>query len=124
MPVTIPDGFEQVSYAIRRVRRAPYVTDEKKRTFHHRLRVDMETGIGLTSGQGDDPQVMLRYSDDGANTWGPERWTSAGKIGRYKARALWNCLGVSRQRVYEFVITDPVRVTIIGAELDISPGLH
>jgi hypothetical protein len=44
---------------------------------------------GLATGQGSDPQVMLRVSRDGGRTWGNERWRSIGKIGEYKKRVLW-----------------------------------
>ena len=112
------------TFPIRRVRRTAYVTDEKKWTFHDKLRVDLETGVGLREGQGADPQIMLRWSDDGGHTWSNEHWTSAGKIGAFRHRAVWNRLGRSRQRIYEVVTSDPVKIVYIGAELDLTPGLH
>lgn len=124
MPVTIPSGYEAVETPIRRVRRAPYVTDDKHWTIHQRLRVEMETGIGLSAGQGSDPFVILRCSDDGGHTFGPEHWKRAGKIGMYKARAFWVRLGRSRQRVYEIAMTDPVKAVIVGADLLVSRGQH
>jgi len=74
---------------------------------------------GLVS-QGVDPQVMLRWSDDGGHTWSREHWTSMGAIGRYGQRVFWRRLGMSlklRDRVYEISGTDPVKITIMGAEL-------
>ena len=82
----------------------------------------METGIGLATGQGSDPQVMLRWSDDGGETWSNEHWRSAGKIGVYKARVLWNRLGSSRDRVYEITMSDPVPWRIIDAMIRMSAG--
>lgn len=35
-----------------------------KRSTQHSLQLDCDTGVGLNSGQGSDPQVMLRWSDD------------------------------------------------------------
>ena len=73
---------------------------------------------------GYDPQVMLRFSDDGGHTWSNERWTSMGKIGEYYKRVIWRRLGMTiklRDRVYEVSGTDPVKIAIMGAELILSP---
>lgn len=37
--------------------------------FMSELRLDLETGVGLATGQGSDPQVMLSISHDGGHTW-------------------------------------------------------
>ena len=74
--------------------------------------------------QGSDPQVMLRWSDDGGHTWSSEHWRSMGKIGETGRRVLWRRLGMTmklRDRVYEVSGTDPVKIAIMGAELIVSP---
>ena len=74
--------------------------------------------------QGADPQVMLRWSDDGGHTWSNEHWASMGKIGQYYKRVIWRRLGMTtklRDRVYEISATDPVKIAIMGAELILSP---
>jgi len=74
--------------------------------------------------QGADPQVMLRWSDDGGHTWSNEHWASMGKIGQYYKRVIWRRLGMTvklRDRVYEVSGTDPVKIAIMGAELILSP---
>ena len=74
--------------------------------------------------QGADPQVMLRWSDDGGHTWSSEHWASMGKIGQYYKRVIWRRLGMTvklRDRVYEVSATDPVKIAIMGAELILSP---
>jgi len=70
------------------------------RNFHHRLQVLMETGVGLVSGQGSDPQVTLRYSNDNGHTWSNELWGSAGlytggggNLGEYQKRVIFRRLG-------------------------------
>ena len=74
--------------------------------------------------QGSDPQVMLRWSDDGGHTWSNEHWSPIGKIGEYYKRVFWRRLGMTlklRDRVYEVSGTDPVKIDIMGAELILSP---
>jgi len=83
-----------------------------------RIILDIEPGVGLISGQGSNPQVMLEVSKDGGHTWGQQLWRSFGKIGEYKARAYWNRIGSSRDHVYRFSFSDPVRIVVLGAYLD------
>ena len=73
---------------------------------------------------GIDPQVMLRWSDDGGHTWSNEHWRSMGKTGTWGTRVLWRRLGMTlklRDRVYEVSGTDPIKIAIMGAELLASP---
>ena len=69
-----------------------------------------------------DPQAMLRWSNDGGSTWSNEHWTTIGKIGAYKNRAIWRRLGWARDRIFEVVVTDPVKAVIISANLKASEG--
>lgn len=109
--------------AIHRIRAAAHVADADYRNqFHRSLQIDMETGVGLQSGQGSDPQAMLQWSDDGGHTWSNEHWASIGQVGKYKTRVRWRRLGRSRDRVYRVTITDPVKVVMIGASLILGVG--
>lgn len=108
----------------RRVRRAPHLAAEGRWAFYERFQLDLEAGVGLVDGQGADPQLMLRWSDDGGHTWSHEHWVSAGQIGAYLHRAVWRRLGRSRDRVFEVVISDPVKVAWIDAWVDVAEGVH
>lgn len=69
------------------------------------------------------PQVMLRWSDDGGHTWSNEHWKTMGGVGEYGTRVIWRRLGMTgklRDRVYEISGTDPVKIAIMAAELDID----
>jgi hypothetical protein len=71
-----------------------------------------------------DPQVMLRWSDDGGHTWSNEHWRSMGLVGQWGRRVIWRRLGMTlklRDRVYEVSGTDPIKIAIMGAELTASP---
>jgi hypothetical protein len=139
---------------LRSWRALPTGQNNLKRTAHHSLQIDCETGVGLAGYGIDDykylasqlnaiidtendkniileydvttgavPQLMLRWSDDGGHTWTDERSTSMGRIGKYGTRAIFRRLGMTtklRDRVYEISGTDPVKVAIMGAELEIS----
>ena len=108
---------------LRSWRALPPGQNDLKRTAQHKLQLDCESGVGLNTGQGSDPQVMLRWSDDGGHTWSNEHWATMGAIGTYGARVIWRRLGMTvklRDRVYEISGTDPVKITIMGAELQAS----
>ena len=72
---------------------------------------------------GVDPQAMLQWSDDGGHTWSNEHWTSIGRLGERKTRVRWRRLGRSRDRVFKLTISDPVKVAILGASVEVTPGV-
>jgi hypothetical protein len=109
---------------LRSWRAIPTGQNTLKRSSQHNLQLDCEAGVGINSGQGEDPQVMLRWSDDGGHTWSNEYWQSIGKIGQYFKRCIWRRLGMTlklRDRVYEVSGTDPVKIAILGAEVFVTP---
>ena len=69
-----------------------------------------------------NPQAMLRWSSDGGSTWSREYWVGIGQIGKYKNRAIWRRMGWARDRVYEVVVTDPVKAVIVSSNLKASEG--
>lgn len=137
---------------LRRWRALPTGANDFKRTAQHALQLVCETGVGLPDAAADgpllveedvevlveagvevllgydfdegmDPQVMLRWSDDGGHTWSREHWRSMGAIGRSQTRVIWRRLGMSnklRDRVYEISGTAAVKIAIMGAELTLS----
>jgi hypothetical protein len=107
---------------IRRIRRAPHITSDLQRQYFHELQIQFQPGVGLSTGQGDDPQAMLRWSNDGGSTWSNEYWTTIGKQGKYLNRAIWRRLGFSRDKVFEVSISDPVKAVIISANLKAEAG--
>ncbi len=101
------------------LRRAPHIwsRENRKRIFHASMQIEYSPGVGLQTGQGSNPQAMLRWSDDGGATFGTEHWTGIGRAGRTKNRAMWRRLGQARDRVYEVRLSDPVSRDIVGATL-------
>src|SRR5574341_191024 len=114
------------SRPIRRLRRSPALVAELEDVFYSVFELDLEPGLGTVSGQGADPQVMLRFSNDGGKTWSSEIWRAAGKIGRYEQRVRWTRLGMGRRRVWEVSVTDPIpwRLTEAYVELAQPPSVQ
>ena len=114
----------------RRLRRAPHLVADFQRQYFDELQIQFQPGVGISGITtplndevvGADPQAMLRWSNDGGSTWSSEHWTTIGKIGRYKNRAIWRRLGMARNRVFEVVVSDPINAVIISANLKASAG--
>jgi hypothetical protein len=107
---------------IRRLRRCPHITTDLQRQYFAELQIQFQPGVGLPTGQGQDPQAMLRWSDDGGFTWSNENWVTIGKQGQYFTRAMWRRLGFARDRIFEVVITDPIKAVIVSANLKAEAG--
>lgn len=87
------------------------------------LKLGVETGVGLVTGQGSDPQVMLRTSEDDGRTFGTYRQRSFGAAGDYKKIVQWHGLGTSeKQRTFEISCSDPVPFTVYYADVGFEPN--
>lgn len=111
--------FTDAGEPIVAVRRCPHVwsAQDRKRVFNTALQIEFTAGVGSQTGQGVNPQAMLRWSNDGGQSFGNEHWVSIGKAGRTKDRAIWRRLGQAWDRVYEVRFSDPVKRDIVGATL-------
>lgn len=102
----------------------PSMNEDKKRLFHSRFELDIQQGVGATTGQGSNPQIMLDWSDDGGRTFSiPQLWETMGPIGQYRQRLRWLRLGQAWDRRYRVQISDPVPRVVIAAHADIAVGM-
>ncbi len=101
------------------LRAASHIADgDYKNIRFHEIEVDIEAGVGLTTGQGSNPKMMLRWSNDGGKTWSTLQEMSMGRIGETLARARAKRLGKARDRVFEISISDPVKRVVLGASVN------
>lgn len=108
---------------IRRLRRAPVVSNENDRIQIDEFELLMETGVGTETGDDVTPVVMMRHSKDGGKNWGNERPRSAGKVGEYSKRVIWHRLGLARQHVVEVSWTANAAFRLIDG-IARGPGLR
>lgn len=112
------DTYTDNGATIRRIATSPPL----KKDVWGALQIEFEHGVGLSNGQGSDPTVALRWSDD-AKTWSNVHNRQTGKIGEYLTRAVWRRLGQPKRRVlgkpsariYEITVTDPIKWVVIDA---------
>jgi hypothetical protein len=104
------------------LRRCRHLTSDLRRQFFHDLQIQFQPGMGLNAGQGSDPECILRWSNDGGQTWGNNHVLKLGKMGKYRNRAIKRRLGWARDRVFEIVTTDPIFRVVVSANLNASAG--
>lgn len=118
------DVYADGSSPHRWLRRAPALKQELRNVVHGRFWLDMEVGsTPLSTGQGSDPRVMMRFSDSSARRWSNEYWKSTGKMGEDTTRVIWDRVGLAKGpqgRVYEVSGTDPVPIALRGAGVDLG----
>lgn len=86
----------------------------------HRLRLDLEAGVGLSNGHGSDPYVGLRVSKDGGHSFGNQTSRPFGKIGEFSKRPHWSRLGGGKDFCLDFEMTVPVPFKVNGATALVS----
>lgn len=116
------DVYSEAGTYTRRMRRSPHINAEDVLIFCPELRFGFQPGVGLASGQGVDPQVMLRISKDGGRTWGIERWTTLGALGAYLTRIRYLRNGSWRDGVIEITVSDPVMTTLTECNASLRKG--
>lgn len=111
--------YTDAGNVLRGQRRTPHIwsKEDRNRIFQSSLQVEFKAGTGLQTGQGSSPQAMVRWSDDGGQTWGSEIWAPIGAAGETRDRAMVFQIGEARDRVYEVNVSDPVSRDIVGATL-------
>jgi hypothetical protein len=116
-PDTLTDNGAQRKW-VRRWRALPGDTTSAI-TFSY-LAVDMETGTEVPPGT--NPQLVLRWSDDGGKTWSGNRIIPVGATGATTFTVKFNRLGSTLRfsgstRIFELSSTDPFKVSILSAEV-------
>jgi len=89
----------------------------------NRLELIMEAGVGLLSGQGVEPVIMLQVSDDGGRTWSNEMWGEVGRLGDFMFKVEWSVLGAALSRIFRIKTSDPVFYSIHSGILDVEAGI-
>jgi hypothetical protein len=122
--VVDPTVYDEDGAEIIRVASTAPLLNEGRRMLFPMIEADMQTGVGLVSGQGSDPVVWMNFSDDGGRTWSYNKQGSLGAMGRYRARVIWRRCGMSRERVFRLQISDPVGTALIAANLTYEPATN
>lgn len=119
-----------------RTRVSPHFEQGGKKVFLKRFELKYQAGVGVEKvaalnifdGFNDwgaeiaNPQATLYVSKDGGNEWINVGSRKMGKMGKYRQRMIWRNLGWAFTWTFKIVISDPVFVYILGADVDIKLG--
>lgn len=84
--------------------------------------ITLTQGLPTPGSSPRDPEINLRWSDDGGHTWSNIHTIGVGQMGKFLTRVIWRRLGRSRDRVYEVSVSDPIPWRLLEADLIASPG--
>ena len=107
------DAYDENGEYIRRIRRSPIYKNSNNRTTVYKLQLHCETNQALVEGQGNDPQVIMKYSTDGGHLFSNEIWRDLGTSGEFQDVVIWHALGQGRKWVVEICVSDPIKWIIL-----------
>ena len=115
-----PITGDQITQPIICDRITPHGPTWGKRSVHNRIEFEVARGVGNSVDPGSDPQLLLRWSNDGGKTFGTEYALSMGMQGQYSIRVYLLQLGYANHpgRVYWIRCADPVFNSLMNCTLD------
>ena len=118
------DPFAAANAELRTYREGPHLWTGNTRNAFHMFELFGQRGQDIPAvGQGVDPVGLLSVSGDGGYTFGNEITIPLGALGQYKYRARSGPLGVHRDFVPRFMITDPIPRIWTGCNVDMTKGV-
>ncbi len=93
-----------------------------QRVIVSQLELILERGVGLATGQGSAPVLMISYSDDGGRTWSAESQVSPGVMGDYALKVKYDHFATGYEILYKVRVSDPVPVAIYASTVHIALG--
>lgn len=106
-------SYDDAGTPINRVHTTGPISEENKLITINSLELRLGLENVPVTGDGSDPQITMRYSNDGSHTWSHHLPRSIGKMGENGRPITWNRLGSAREWVFEFSITEPIGFSVI-----------
>lgn len=95
----------------------PIVSPNGNRIEMSSFTLIMEKGVGIITGQGENPQIMFQASYDGGKSWSDEDWVSIGRQGESRAKVVWYNMRSAYEILIRVRISDPVFISIHSASI-------
>lgn len=120
------DTYTDLGNTIQRRRTLPPFNSTKiglaagQRILMEKAHFILQSGVGLVTGQGSDPQIMVEVSRDGGYTYEPERWINIGKLGEFLIKAEMYEMMSFYDVVFRITISDPVFSSLHDGSISIK----
>lgn len=112
----------QISQPVVCDRICPHIYQLDQNIVYNRITFEVARGVGNAVDPGQDPQMLLRWSNDGGENFGTEYAIALGRQGEYAKRVYMNRLGYAKRggggRVFWARCADPVFNSLVAAQLD------
>ena len=82
--------------------------------------ISMESGVGLITGQGDNPRIIVEASYDGGRTWKAGAWPKVGRLGQFVLKVKWDNMKTFYDCMLRISSTDPVNYSVYSANIDLK----
>jgi hypothetical protein len=119
-----PDVRTEFGETIRVVTLSQNINDYPRPVQADSIHIDFQAGVGVDSGQGITPKVMIRFTDDLGTTWTPEIQVPLGATGATHTRVTLDRQGTipPTGRIYEVSYSDPTEFVLLSADLQAERG--
>lgn len=97
----------------------PITSQTGNRIQMSRFQLIMETGVGLITGQGENPKVMFQASYDGGKSFSDEDWIDIGRQGEGRVKVEWYNMASAYEITVRIRVSDPVFISLHSASIDI-----
>ena len=116
--------YDQAGITWRRRRVLGSINGDKLGQKGHRVQMSrmefiMEKGVGLITGQGEDPKIMIEASYDGGKSWATGTWMRIGRLGETNIKAEWFSMKSFYDMIVRITTSDPVAYNIYSATIDL-----
>lgn len=85
-----------------------------------KLYLDVEQGVGLITGQGERPRLMVEVSVDEGRSFPHVAWVELGQLGEHTLRTEVDLMARGQSFLFRFNLSDPVPLTIRSAYLKVK----
>ena len=118
------NAYDQAGETWQRRRILGSINGDKLGQKGHRVQMSsmkflLETGVGLISGQGEDPKIMIEASYDGGKSWATGTWMKIGRLGETDIEAKWDSMKSFYDMIVRLTTSDPVAFNIYSATIDL-----
>ena len=118
-------AYDDLGDTIQRVRQLPPLNSSNlgfgagQRLLMDKANFILQTGVGIASGQGSDPQIMVQYSKDGED-WSTERWLDIGRMGETLIKVEFQGMVSFYDISFRITVSDPVFCSLHDGSISIK----
>lgn len=80
----------------------------------------MKKGVGIVTGQGDDPLIIIEYSIDGGDSFIHGQFVEVGRLGKTNIKVKWDNMATFYDLIIRLTTSDPVYYSLQSASIELQ----